>query len=488
MRHAIARISAITVMGQALLIAAPLMIGTSTFADEPAVSATTAEDPATTAPAAKRPKFSPVLRQNEDWSVMPALDESDTDFFDPIKHIPLSDDGEIWVSFGGQARLRLESWNNFGFTDRNDDEFLLTRLRVHSDLHVGPNIRVFAEGKSAFSTDRDLPGMQRTLDNDELDLQQLFADLSLPLNEDTTISVRGGRQMFVFGRQRLVSPLDWSNSMRTWDGVRMDVTMPNWEIAGFWTQFVPVQKYDFNTSDQDEQFWGIYATGHCPDYSANIDLYYLGRDRDMLGETRHTIGGRLFGQCAAVALDYDIEGAAQVGERGGQDIEAWMLAVELARKMTELPGEPRMWIGFDVASGDDDPATGKVKTFDQLYPLGHAYLGFIDVVGRQNIIDLHTGLQINPLEKLTAKLSGHVFWREDEDDALYNAGGGVVRAGTLSDKTFVGSEIDLLLIYKLDRHVTISGGYSHFFAGDFIDNSGSHDDIDFVYTTLQITF
>src|SRR5690606_34278697 len=114
-------------------------------------------------------------------------------FVDPIKHIPLNDDGSIWASFGGQARLRIEAWNHFNFIDGEDDTYPLLRLRAHGDLHVGDALRFFVEGKSATTPwGRDLPGGVRTLDTDELDLQQAFADLILPLNDDASLTLRAG--------------------------------------------------------------------------------------------------------------------------------------------------------------------------------------------------------------------------------------------------------------------------------------------------------
>ena len=73
-------------------------------------------------------------------------------------------------------------------------------------------------------------------------------------------------------------------------------------------------------------------------------------------------------------------------------------------------------------------------------------------------------------------------------DALYNAGGAVVRPGSASDERFVGSELDLLVKYEFNRHLMGMFGYSHFFAGDFIEDSGADKDIDFVYASLQFTF
>ena len=436
-----------------------------------------------------RPAYSPVLRQNEDWSVLAGQDRSGAeDPFDPIKYVPLSDDGSFWVSFGGQARTRVEIWDDFGFGGSNDDTFLATRLRMHADLHAGEHVRFFVEGKSALATERDLPGGNRGLDRDELDLQQAFGDLTLPLGDGLAVTVRGGRQMLLLGKQRLVSPLDWSNSMRAWDGVMAILTCKAWKIHGFWTQFVPVQKYDFNDVNDDEQFYGIYATGPVGATPVALDVYWLARERDAIDDDRHTIGGRVHGKVGTTGLDYDVEGAYQTGERGDLDVSAFMVGSEVGYSIGNCPARPRLWAGFDYASGDRRADDGDLQTFDQLYPLGHAYLGFIDVVGRQNVIDLNTGVTFVPCKKITVRLAGHIFWRAEEHDALYNAGGGVVRmAGTSTDRE-IGSEIDLLLKYAISRHLVAIGGYSHFFPDEFVSETGADSGIDFTYFILQYTF
>ena len=127
------------------------------------------------------------------------------------KYVPLTEDGWLWASFGGQFRFRYEKWRDFGFVRTNDDGFELFRTLLHADLHVGENVRFFVQGKSAFATERNLPGGQRGLDVDELDLQNAFADVSIPF-AGGTFTFRPGRQELLFGKQRLVSPLDWSNT------------------------------------------------------------------------------------------------------------------------------------------------------------------------------------------------------------------------------------------------------------------------------------
>ena len=82
--------------------------------------------------------------------------------------------------------------------------------------------------------------------------------------------------------------------------------------------------------------------------------------------------------------------------------------------------------------------------------------------------------------------------RDEIDEVLDVAGrdvaGGVLRADSGSDETFIGSEVDLLLNWQFDRHLSGYIGYSHFFAGDFIEQTGPSEDIDFVYAALMYTF
>ena len=431
------------------------------------------------------PALSPVLRQNEDWSKF--RPEADDPFWLQVKHISLSDDDRVWLSVGGQARMRLEYWDAFGFRDNNQDSFLLTRLRLHGDLHVGEQLRFFVEGKSALATDRDLPGGDRALDRDELDLQQAFADMLLP-GEDMSLRFRGGRQMLLFGKQRLVSPLDWSNSLRAWDGIDVQWKGFGWTVDAFYTEYVNIEKYASNDHDLDESFYGVYANGPMGDSGVKADLYWLRRERDPMSDRRNTVGARLFGKCGESGFDYDLEAAYQFGHAGSLDVSAFMVGAELGYTFATAAMEPRVWLGIDYGSGDDNPTDGDLGTFDQLYPLGHAYLGYIDVVGRQNIFDVSLGVKAKPIDKLTLQLAGHCFWRAEDDDALYNAGGGVVRAGGATSEKFVGAEVDLTASYQLNRHVNLSAGYSHFFAGPFIERSGPGQDIDFAYLQAEVTF
>lgn len=81
------------------------------------------------------------------------------------------------------------------------------------------------------------------------------------------------------------------------------------------------------------------------------------------------------------------------------------------------------------------------------------------------------------------------FWLAESRDALYNAGGTPYRRDwTGGSSSYVGSEIDVLVKWAVDRHSAFMAGYSHFFRGGFIEDTGPHSDIDFVFVQYQFTF
>jgi len=461
------------------------------------------------------------VRWSEDYLYLSKAPK--TDFFDGIKYVPLGSDPDWHVSFGAQARLRYEYFNNFNFAPptaaQDEDGYYLTRLFAHADLHLGKSARVFVQGKSSMIDDR--VGGPRPIDADEADIQQLFFDYKFDLGGKNSATVRLGRQDLIYGAQRLISPLDWTNTRRTFEGAKIATTFDAGSVGQhaldlFWVRPVDVDKEELNDGDGQTSFAGAYDTislpGVMPGSNTKLELYALALNRTNArfganaaatagtrDEDRYTLGFRLSG--APKPWDYDVEAAYQFGKIGDQTICAWSVAAEVGYTVAGNPMAPRFFVGFDAASGDD--AGGNFGTFNQLFPLGHAYFGFIDVIGRQNIVDLHPGVELTLIQnakyakKLSFRADYHMFWRQEQDDAVYNVGAGaassppnagVLRGASGSGEMFIGSEIDLLVTWQVDRHLQIIGGYSHFFAGDFIENTGASKDIDFAYLAVQFTF
>ena len=83
----------------------------------------------------------------------------------------------------------------------------------------------------------------------------------MPMSGDTSLTFRPGRQGLLFGKQRLVSPLDWTNTSRTLQGGSAILQTPHWPVTALRTRPVSIRQYGFNTADRDAQFQGLYASG-----------------------------------------------------------------------------------------------------------------------------------------------------------------------------------------------------------------------------------
>ncbi len=443
-------------------------------------------------PQATHPDFK-FLRQNEDWSKKPA----DTgNPLDAIKHIDLSDDGSTWVSFGGRIDERFEAWDGFGFgarTPGDRDNFALTRMHLHADLHLGEHVRIWIEPRTAQSTDRDLPGNRRVTDADSFDLYQGFVDLTAKV-ENKPMRLRLGRQSLLFGAQRVVSPVPWNNVFAAWEGGSLQ-----WELLGFRTQalftwFVPNDPTGWNERDRQRQLYGIYATKDATKDTRGTDLYLLGTTRPTVtvngtsgGDRRHTLGARNFGPLGG-GFDGELEGGYQFGDLGGQGTRGFFGVGVLGYRAADWWLTPRFFTGIDVASGDSRPG-GSVGTYFQNSPLGHAYLGYLDAIGRQNVIAAHIGASWSLTEVTTLTLTGHVFRLYSGGDDLYAVNGTSTAPGIAPNGRDVGQEVDVLLTHRVARHLDVFGGWSHFFTGSAVQGPGiTGSDIDFAYVGASLVF
>ena len=117
-----------------------------------------------------------------------------TDFMDALKYIPLNQEGESYLTLGGEIRERYEYFHNWNWGDRPQDEngYLLQRYMIHADAHFTEHFRIFTQFKSGLEDGRN--GGPRPTDEDQFDLNQLFVDGKLDWEEKDSFALRLGRQ------------------------------------------------------------------------------------------------------------------------------------------------------------------------------------------------------------------------------------------------------------------------------------------------------
>lgn len=202
---------------------------------------------------------------------------------------------------------------------------------------------------------------------------------------------------------------------------------------------------------------------------------------------RQTIGGRVLGTIPQTPVRVELEGAGQFGTVGSENISAGMFSSLFSLPFDATPLTPVVYTGYDWASGDSG-AGGSVGTFDQLYPLAHKYFGFMDLVARQNIHSVQAGMKFSPVRGSVFAMTWHSFWLADGTDALYGASGKVLRFDPTASSKHVGVEVDLTFKYVFVRGFDTLIGYSHFFPGNYVSETGPDDNVDFFYLSLQYSF
>jgi hypothetical protein len=435
------------------------------------------------------------LRYDEDFSYLDDPPEDYAkDLWDPIKWVPLADDWHL--TLGGQARFRFESETNksFGGTEPSQDTFFLQRYFIHADLKHSGGLRFFLQGKFAYVDNRDRASGFAGFE-DHADFHQAFVDIPSLIGEQT-VMFRLGRQELQYGAQRLISPLDWGNTRRTFDGIKVFADLPEWRVDAFAVRPVLVDRRNLDDEDEKVDFYGLYTTFKGTK-ALSADFYFLLlknnnlllNSNDNLGRrTLYTIGSRLWGK--KNNWDYETELAAQFGTFAGDRVRAWMATAGGGYTFTDLIWKPRLALLYDYASGDRDPTDGTHSTFNQHFPLGHAWLGYLDLVGRSNIHAIKAQLKVNPSKKVTAWADFHTFFADQDRDALYSAGGSKLRpapVGGAGSHKF-GHELDLAVKIVIDSHTTALIGYSHFWPGGFVRATGDDDEPDLIYAQIEYKF
>lgn len=417
------------------------------------------------------------------------LDKPNNPYFylgDSLKRRHLGNWGVLDI--GGEYRLRQHNEHILA----RDNNFILQRTRIYGDLHVGECLRAYAEAIDATSSWEDLP--PRATEENRFDALNLFGDAKLLDAERGELWFRGGRQELLYGNQRLISPLDWGNTRRTFDGVKLFWRGERWNIDGFWVRPVPAGQHvnndhNFDHPDLDQEFYGLYMTRKGRQ-GQTVDLYYLGFAR-YAGQNpfqTHTFGSRWEGKLDSWL--WEIEAAYQFGEYGPSDHSAGFYTLGVGRKFPRLGWDPTLWFYYDWASGDKDPTGGVHGTFNQLFPLGHKYFGYMDLVGRQNIEDWNFLLTMKPHSAWELGLWWHIFRLQRARDALYDSAGVPIRQDPtgLAGRD-VGNEMDITLRWTFHPRADVLFGYSHLFPGRFLKlTSGGGDQSDFYYTQLSIRF
>jgi hypothetical protein len=423
--------------------------------------------------------------------------------------------GEGFVyDIGGEFRLQMRGEDNRRMAGEQNNHTLY-RQRLYLNTQFGDRFRMYWEGIAASSTRQTVPPIFFDINNG--DVLNAFGEYYARREGATYTSIRyGWREELLFGNQRLVSPLDWANVRRTFDFVpHLLHRGKDWNFDLFWSRPNQIYARQLDQPIYGRQFYGLYAT-YKGTQNRLLDLYYLGfnQERDTFDPTatapntplgfngeRGNQSVQTLGLRWAGTQDdwlWEVETAYQFGHHqnaGGALVarNAGMATAGLGRKFANLPFKPELWFYYDYASGNQDPNGGSFSTFNQLFPLGHKYFGYADLVARQNILDPNVNLKFFLGKRANLLLWYHNFQLASARAPLFNGAGVPYRVDPTGQAgRYVGDEIDVVLNFIVNPNADWQIGLAHFFAGSFIQNTAATpaqaQDANFFYTQLTVRF
>ncbi len=396
----------------------------------------------------------------------------------------------------------------------------------------------------------DFPGLLGAEGDDSFDLRQGYLEFGNAKAFPLTLKV--GRQVLSYGDERLIGAFDWNNIGRTFDAVKLRWEAKAWSLDAFSSTVVVPRRGEYNQSDflngneihREQVFSGLYfsTTAFGPQ---TIDLYGLHLHENVLIRTTvqrlvpgaapvlissstdfrntdfATLGLRIKSKPGAfahaeraaapdgktiadgksappppaqrkpVGFDYDFEGAFQCGEVRGRDLTAWAVHGGVGYTL-DAAWLPRLGVAYNYGTGDGDPMDGDIETFQNLFPTNHKFYGQMDAFSWQNMHDLEVSVKLQPIKAVTLKAEYHAFWLASTDDVWYRANGATpvrpLNALARNADNYAGSEVDVTAQWTVNKHFAVELGYSHFFAGAYLADTGPSDDADFGYVQATITF
>lgn len=411
--------------------------------------------------------------------------------------LPLSAfDGRLVFDVAVQSRMEARE-NTFDFDDGTDsltdDTYLLNRIRLGFTARPADwlTFRAQAQDSREFWSKRpNQPGALGAEGDDPFDLRLLSLTLGDPQEHPATLSL--GRQPLNYGDQRLIGGLEWNNIARVFDAAVLRWRSGVHKVDAFAASVVVPEDDAMNQSwlsgsGSRHLLGGLYYVNDALAWQTT-DVYAFWESREG-GTDFATLGMRWASRPSATGgFDYGLEAVAQAGRARGLDLAAGALHLGVGYTW-DTAWKPRLGLAWDYGTGDDDPTDGDLGTFQNLYPTNHKYYGYIDAFSWQNLNAPSLEISAHPAETLDLRAAWHVYSLATTDDAWYRANGSTrVRPVTPEASAFAGQEIDLTVTWKPAGWASLLAGYSHFFAGDYLGDTGAAADADFLYIQAGLTF
>ncbi|RME91026.1 MAG: hypothetical protein D6767_05885 [Candidatus Hydrogenedentota bacterium] len=417
---------------------------------------------------------------------------------DEAKQAPAVENSLTGIKINGMLRLRPEvkANNNFVAGQPNNLEFVGSKLwlTVSKEFKDGSKMLVTIQDARVFGDEQNgASGLSTANETQALDVREAYVDLANFLGSPLNLQI--GRQKLIYGDQRLIGGLDWTNVGRSFDAARLKWDTKTNSLhawAAILTEDNSNDLKNWNGNNSREQYLSSLYNTYKGINNLFLDTYYINKTDQLNNYYLHTLGLRITNRTnkgkASGDFDYTLEAAYQLGDKNkNTKISAYAAALALGYKIG-LGVPVRLGAEFDIASGDKDATDNKYETFANLVPTNHLYYGQADLISWQNMLAGNFNLTFFFTKAFSTKVAYWYLSRLTEKDAWYNVGGGVASALSTNTEKELAHEIDVTLKYKAREYLFFGAGYSIALRGKALKDDGRNGDFHFAYISSTVKF
>jgi len=274
-----------------------------------------------------------------------------------------------------------------------------------------------------------------------------------------------GRQTLKYDDNRLFSAPAWSNTGTTHDLTVFKYNLNDWQLhlgmaynnsseissETLYANTVKYRSMAFAWITKDI-FQGMNMSAilidECIQDTVGVGTAYKKIDMNHA----YTYGGNLKYQTSDSKLTFLGTAYMQAGKNSkGKKMNGYLAALKTDYSLSKILA---FNLGVDLLSGDDKPSDGKQMNFKKLYGADHTFNGLMDYWDAtldQGLLDYYGGLTSKCGKTLGLEATYHLF----QTDKKLSTGG-----------KDLGSELDLIVNYKVNAQSTLQAGWCCYFKTD----------------------
>ncbi|RIH65184.1 hypothetical protein D1164_11400 [Mariniphaga sediminis] len=292
-------------------------------------------------------------------------------------------------------------------------------------------------------------------------VHEAWAEVKLAKN----FSLKAGRQELIYDDHRIFGNVGWAQQARSHDvalfKIENEITL-HLGIAHHENADVTTNFYNGPDAYKDLQFLWFNKKWEQTGLSLlflNNGVPFFVSEQEQENRYSQTLGGRITHSLEDVSLAANLY--IQTGEHvSGNDIRAMNFLLEASLKNG-------ITAGLEHLSGNSYDKNDKVYAFNPLYGTNHKFNGFMDYfyVGNHiNSVGLNDIYVKYNYKKDKFGFNGHLH---------YFTSAGKISADA---KSYLGTELDLGISYKVQPNAILSAGWSVMFAGESMEllKGGDH--------------